>query len=204
MRQVGLVLVFVLAMGACLPVLARVLRRHPVARRVVGVVLLCACAYGTARFTLLGRRVRGSVAVNLHLLWSYRSSLSSVDGELRVARPWLLVEILLNVLLFVPLGESLPFAAPSVFYRRGFWRGLLLAAAVGCACSLMVELLQWRLRLGFFELDDMLNNTIGCALGYVWYRLVARVVRVATGDDDPSGRRPAGKHFARRYHVSGV
>lgn len=200
MRQVCYVLAFVLALGACLPVVARVLRAHPLARRVVGVLLLCACAYGIARLTLLGRSVRGSAAPRLEPLWSYRASLSFDGGGLRVARAWLLEENLLNALLFAPLGEALAFVAPSPLRRRGpwrdLWRGLLLAAAVGCACSLAAELLQWRLHLGFFDVDDVLNNTLGCTLGYAWYFVVARVVRAATADDDPGGRRPAGKHFA--------
>jgi glycopeptide antibiotics resistance protein len=41
------------------------------------------------------------------------------------------------------------------------WRVVL----IGMICSTTTEITQWIFRIGLFELDDILNNTIGCLLG---------------------------------------
>lgn len=59
-------------------------------------------------------------------------------------------DIILNILLFVPLGLII-----------GGWKGLI----IGFALSGMIEAAQYFFQLGFCELDDVLNNTLGAAIG---------------------------------------
>lgn len=44
--------------------------------------------------------------------------------------------------------------------------GLLSAYLLGAGLSLSVELIQLVTRLGMFELDDIIFNTLGVALGH--------------------------------------
>ena len=50
-------------------------------------------------------------------------------------------------------------------------------ALVAAACSLCVELSQLVLSVGLFELDDVLDNALGAALGYVLFRLAEFTAR---------------------------
>ena len=63
--------------------------------------------------------------------------------------------IIQNILLFIPLGFLLG-------GKRGVITGLLL--------SIGIELTQYILRLGYCELDDVLNNTIGTVIGALLYK----------------------------------
>lgn len=86
----------------------------------------------------------------LEPFWSYRAIL---QGDLDVA-----YEDLANVLLFVPLG----FAIQGLFNLK-VWA----VAIIGVLASLAIESSQWILYLGSFEVDDIVNNSFGCVLG--WY-----------------------------------
>jgi glycopeptide antibiotics resistance protein len=81
-----------------------------------------------------------------------------------------LLNLVGNVALFVPVG----FLAPLVF-RTVSWRGCL-AIAVGF--GLAVEGAQVLLRVGIFDIDDVLLNGLGVMIGY-W--AFAGLVRPARG-----------------------
>lgn len=66
--------------------------------------------------------------------------------------------IVLNILLFMPLGFLLRSITDS-------WKTIVY----GFLLSLFVETTQYWFCLGSCELDDLLNNTIGCGIGnYLW------------------------------------
>lgn len=74
---------------------------------------------------------------------------------------------LLNVLLFVPLGFSLP-----VLWKR--FRSLLWTGLFGLSFSLSIELLQL-LTLRATDVNDLMTNTTGTILGWLLGRLVLRL-----------------------------
>lgn len=67
--------------------------------------------------------------------------------------------MLMNVLLFFPLGLTLPFGL------AGRKRPVLLSLAIGAALSVCIEALQYFLRIGWTETDDVIMNTLGVLLG---------------------------------------
>lgn len=71
-------------------------------------------------------------------------------------------ELLMNVLLFFPLGLSLSSALPR---RIPPVRRFVVTVLAGLALSLLVELLQFVFRLGLAEVDDLITNSFGTALG---------------------------------------
>ena len=76
-------------------------------------------------------------------------------------QPDMLVQIMMNVVVFVPIGFLLGFANN----RLMWWHVLLIGAAI----SMSIELLQLVFKRGFFELDDMIHNVLGCLIGYGIY-----------------------------------
>ncbi len=80
-------------------------------------------------------------------------------GVTSVAR---LEENLLNILLFVPMGFLLPTMAKKL-------RKLFLIVFLGLMSSLAIETVQFFTGLGIFDIDDLLNNTIGAFIGYILF-----------------------------------
>lgn len=70
------------------------------------------------------------------------------------------VETLCNVAVFVPFGLFLSeFLASAKRLRPGRWLGLVTLAGFGL--SLCIESLQLVLKVGFFEVTDLVMNTVG-------------------------------------------
>ncbi len=85
------------------------------------------------------------------------------------------VETLSNIAVFVPFGFFLgEWLASS--NRTGSWRrvGLVTLAAFGL--SLCIECLQLVLKVGFFEVTDLVMNTVGGGVGGVMSAGVRKVV----------------------------
>ena len=73
-----------------------------------------------------------------------------------------------NVAAFIPFG----FFLPCLFDRqRRFWRFLLTAAAV----IVCIELLQLVTLRGSCDIDDLILNLIGSALGYAVWKLSVKI-----------------------------
>jgi len=79
-------------------------------------------------------------------------------------------QIVGNVLLFVPLGLTLPLAVTRC-------RRAIVTIVVVAGASLGIEILQMVLPFRDPDIDDVILNTIGGALGYAVYRLAARLAR---------------------------
>ena len=77
--------------------------------------------------------------------------------------------IILNILMFVPLGFWLP-VGKEKFHK--FWKIYLL----GFLFTVGIESLQLVLSLGLFEVADVFNNTLGTMIGYGLYKFVEYVV----------------------------
>ncbi len=77
-----------------------------------------------------------------------------------------------NTAMFIPTGILLP-----IVYKKlnGFWKVL----AVGALISLCIELLQLPFASRASDIDDILMNTLGVAIGYGIYAIAARPKRKA-------------------------
>ena len=69
--------------------------------------------------------------------------------------------IILNILLYYPLGYLLPILFPKLKPKH--------VILIGCLCSIATEATQYLLRMGWCETDDVIHNTLGTAIGvFVW------------------------------------
>ena len=73
-----------------------------------------------------------------------------------------IVNLLGNVLMFVPLGLFLPRLWPRLYAFRRF----LISVTV---VILLIELAQLFTLLGSFDIDDLILNVLGAAIGYWIY-----------------------------------
>ena len=123
---------------------------------------------GNLYFTLLSRVPESGLHLELQLFRSYGRLFedaieedSAVTGFaalfLKDSSP--LVSIILNVMLYYPMGYLLPVLFPKLKPGQ--------IVAIGCACSVATEVVQYIGQMGWCEADDVLHNTLGTAAG-VW------------------------------------
>ena len=95
--------------------------------------------------TVIFRPTGETSQYDFHPFWSYN-------------RPELLVENIMNVVVFIPVGMLLCVA----FKQMTWWKALL----IGCCISISIEALQFWFMKGFSEVDDVMHNTVGCIIGW--------------------------------------
>lgn len=109
------------------------------------------------------RRTLGEREYHLEPFWSYHTRNSGVV---------VLPEHIMNVVIFLPIGLLL-----AILYRR---LGLLKITAIGLLLSCMIEVLQFIFKRGVCEIDDVMNNTLGCFLGGLIVFAAHRLCRVGS------------------------
>ena len=75
-----------------------------------------------------------------------------------------------NIVAFLPFGFFLP-----ILYPR--CRSFLRTVFFSFECSLIVETIQLVSKVGSFDVDDMLLNTVGGALGCLIFHWMNRIRR---------------------------
>ena len=82
------------------------------------------------------------------------------------------INIIGNISMFIPTGVILP-----ILYRRldRFWKVLL----VGAGLSFVIEMIQLLFPGSVTDIDDLILNTAGAAIGYGIYKLVSHDIRKA-------------------------
>lgn len=73
-----------------------------------------------------------------------------------------LLEMLMNVFMFVPFGFLL-----SLCFRSWSWQ---YVALTGIIFSTIIESLQWTFKCGSCETNDLINNTLGAIAGFCLYK----------------------------------
>lgn len=114
--------------------------------------------------TVIFRNVKPNVRHFLKPFWSYISFLQGNDA--------LLYEIIMNVVLFIPIG-FLWGTQVSKGLREQQW---LITFLLGIGLSLGIELMQLVFKKGSFEVDDLINNTLGCLIGFFIWRTLSKLI----------------------------
>lgn len=109
--------------------------------------------------TIVFRETSDHTKICFQPLWSYRALYDSV-----------IAEIILNVILFTPLGFLLGIAM-----KTPNWVKIVI---VGGGISMIIELAQLLTRRGICNIDDVIHNTIGCCIGYTVLRIMIRGAKV--------------------------
>ena len=73
-------------------------------------------------------------------------------------------ENILNVLLFVPIGLLAGCGLRGMTFKKVLF--------LGGGLSIFIELLQFILKKGFCETDDVIHNVLGCLVGYGLVKLI--------------------------------
>ena len=101
--------------------------------------------------TLFSRRP-GTVRIFTCLFWEVKNHV------------W--VDVLINILLFIPLGVLLGILTES-------WKAVIY----GFLLSVFIEFAQYVFILGYCQMDDVLNNTIGTVVGFGIWNLLSVLMK---------------------------
>ena len=131
----------------------------------IACIVLFVCYAAVLFLTVLGRRSKeGYYGINLDLFSSY-SVLFSGTGDSMI------VTVLQNILMFVPIGYTL-----SVLFKNK--HRIIIPLSISIGLSLLIEISQLILQCGFFELDDLFNNTLGGLIGIILCLTISLIRRV--------------------------
>lgn len=142
--------------------------------------------------TLFARKDRQDIVVYFNPVRKYVELWRSVIPAMRESgmrglwnefdrKEFLITELLLNILLFVPMGYLVP------LFREAYGK-LLKMIVVGFSFSLFIELTQFFTHLGCFDVSDLLHNTIGVGIGYLIYHRWLRNNSRVTYTDKQGGQ----------------
>lgn len=73
-----------------------------------------------------------------------------------------------NVIIFIPFGFFMPMASR--------YRSFFLTMSYSLGLSLLVEVFQFISKVGSFDVDDIILNTIGGIVGYILF-IVCNTIR---------------------------
>lgn len=114
-------------------------------------IILVYCSTVICRVTYAERRY------NFTPFWSYD-------------KPEFLVENIMNVAVFVPIGLLLGASINGLKWRNALLTGVCLSASI--------EILQFVFMIGFSEVDDVMHNTLGCMIGYGVYTIIEIILKM--------------------------
>ncbi len=134
--------------------------------RNVGLLMLAEYVFLLFGLTVIFRPSSGAISgYNFQPFWSYKAI---SDG-----RYDLVAEILMNALVFVPVGLLI-----GTQIAQKIQKGWLVAIAVGAGLSVGIETLQFVFKKGFSEVDDVMHNTLGCIIGFGLYKVIMCLYKV--------------------------
>lgn len=111
-------------------------------------------AYGRTGFETREYRYNLELFREIKRFWRYREQLGMIS----------FLNLAGNVIGFIPFGFILP-----VLSRKHL--GAILVTLGGFSFSLWVETMQLILKVGSFDVDDLLLNTIGVVIGYILFHI---------------------------------
>ena len=163
MSLAGIVSLVIPAVGFALAAGAAWLLGRRIARRAAGMrretLLLILVMYLSAATEIIALRFGEPPVTRTVQLIPLRTTL---DALMQGAWPFV-YHVAGNTLWFAPLGMLLPALRPRMRSGRVLWAGALLSAVLECA--------QWLLATGMTDVDDVILNALGAALGFALRRI---------------------------------
>lgn len=184
-----LIMLLVLSLVTLLPLFLCIFNRRG-SVRTVSLVVFAIYIFGNLFFTLLNREVlsesviiiqpgsdfQSAFYMDMGILGFIReilnSNFSTALSSIHIQSNIMAREVLLNILLYFPMGYLLPFVFKSL---RGH---ILLITLIGFLASCATEFTQLYFHLGVFQVDDIILNTLGAFLGAILGSILVWIWRV--------------------------
>ena len=125
----------------------------------------------TALFSDLGKAIRIDLGFIGFIRTIFTEGFRSAIAHIRIEKAEDIAQVYMNIMLFVPMGYLLPYLFP--WFRAKVRVRPALATFI---LSFLIENLQLVFRRGFYDIDDLVSNTIGGVVGQFLFVSVAYVV----------------------------
>ncbi len=136
------------------------------ATNLILVFILMVYGMGYLYLTFFYRTPMEKAHIQVVPFWSYREAFDGFTiRRLSVAR-----SIVLNILLFIPLGYLLP------SFMRSFSNRYIVTVLIIFGLSILTEAVQYFTRTGLCEIDDVISNGIGGLLGLAGYAVAGFLI----------------------------
>lgn len=99
---------------------------------------------------MLSREPGSRLGMELYLFATWRDNV--------VARGF----VIENIFMFIPFGILFPYEVP-------FLRKIWFCIPTACLCSICIEGVQFITGRGYCQLDDVVMNTVGAGIGWLFY-----------------------------------
>lgn len=83
---------------------------------------------------------------------------------------WFILNVTCNIIMFMPYGILLPAILKK---KDNIGRKVILS---GCILSVLIEIFQYITALGVCDIDDVILNTLGIALGFGLYNIAKNII----------------------------
>lgn len=81
-------------------------------------------------------------------------------------------EVMLNVVLFFPVGLTMPFVINRITEHP-----VIITIITSCILSVFIEIFQYLFNRGYAEIDDVIFNTLGAGIGCIAFVMSRRIVK---------------------------
>lgn len=120
--------------------------------------------------TVIFRKATEDFRYNYTPFWSYEA--------IRNGQDCLITENIMNVLVFLPVGILIGLI--TLFHQNKkntkiYLKGGGLALVVGLCISVSIEAMQFYLKRGLSEVDDVIHNTLGCLIGFMIVAIIKEI-----------------------------
>lgn len=117
-----------------------------------------------------GLRARGNLNLNFHPFESISLVIENLrDGNIEREALYFLA----NIIVFIPLG----FLLPSMLKKNPFYKTI----AYSLIFILSIEIIQFFSLLGTADVDDVIVNLCGCAIGHLIYKVAKPIINRFNG-----------------------
>lgn len=168
MIQIVSILVIIFGLTVVTPLLVNYSRSKHM--KLILWLIFCVYLVGNLYFTVFSRTAGSSQHFELQPFRAYGHLFESPTEEVTVigfAAMFLqgtlpIVGLILNILLYYPLGYLIPILFPKLKPKQ--------VILIGCLCSIATEATQYLLKMGWCETDDVIHNILGTAIGvWIWH-----------------------------------
>lgn len=169
MAQIAIILIPIVGISILLPQIKRRAEKTKAQVLVCAIFVVYIC--GNLYFTVLSRNPGIERLVDLKPFGVYTRLFEQplkggpppttfIEAFLGSTLP--IVGLILNILLYYPLGYLLPILFPKLKPKHVIF--------IGCLCSIATEATQYFLKMGWCETDDVIHKTLGTAIGvWIWH-----------------------------------